>query len=317
MTAGDATAAGVSVVVPAYGVADRVTRQLDALAPQVVACGGEMVVVDDGSPDDTGGVAAAWAVDHPSVRCTVVRAPVRRGVNASRNAGVHFATADVLAFTDGDDEVRPGWLAALTAAAVGGAIAAGHFAWPGSSVTAPAPPFFGVDRPTAMGGAMAMRRAVVDDVGGFDEVILRGGTETEFVLRAGLAHGVAVVAVPQAVVDYHLPADPGGRRRREFAMQRGFAVTARRVRSIPGAPNATFTVRSRLRDALGSAARVLTGGGDGRAESWRRVLADLVGVAWIIRTARRCPPRRVTDPATIAACYTVLAGPASNAVPGG
>lgn len=307
----------VSVVVPAHRVAGEIRRQLDAVGPQVVACAGEIVVVDDASPDGTGVVAAAWAAEHPEVRCTVVRARSQGGANASRNAGVHFAGGDVLAFTDGDDVVRAGWLAALRAAVRPGVIATGHFAWPGSAATKAVAPFFGIDLPMVLGSAMALPRPVFDAVGGFDEAIFRGGSESEFVLQACLARGATVVTVPAAVVEYHVPPGRTGRRRRRSQMQRGFAMVARRVRAIPGAPRSTFTARARARDAAGAAARVVVGGGAGRAESWDRLIVDLVGVGWIVRFARACPPRRGADAVAIAASYEVLVGPSLNAVPGG
>ncbi len=317
MATADASDLPVSVVVPAYRVSDVIERQLDALVPQVVALAGEIVVVDDASPDGTGAVAARWASARPDVRCTVLRCRRRLGVNASRNAGVHRSGADLIAFADGDDVVRPGWLAALVGAAAAHTIVTGEFAWPGSTSARRVAPFYGIPLPMALGSAMLIPRVLWRAVGGFDEEVTRGGTETEFVLQACLGHGATVVTVPAAVVEYHLPPVGPGRRRRVREQQRGFAIIARRVRGIPGAPASTFTFRSRSRDAVGAVARMVVGGGGGRAASLDRFVVDLAGIGWIARMAWRRPPRRGYDPDRMAVDYEVLAGPSSNAVPRG
>jgi glycosyltransferase involved in cell wall biosynthesis len=101
----------ISVVVPVYnegaGV-DRIVGQLlDQFAP-----GDELVVVDDGSRDDTGGRADRLARAHPDdVR--VVRRDKNGGVGAARNSGVAAAKHDLIAFTDAGCELDGNWLAAL------------------------------------------------------------------------------------------------------------------------------------------------------------------------------------------------------------
>ncbi|HWW62876.1 MAG TPA: glycosyltransferase [Thermoanaerobaculia bacterium] len=93
----------VSVVIPTYNRAATVGRAIDSVLAQGVAC--EIVVVDDGSTDDTASRLAAYGD-----RIRVVTQP-NGGVAAARNAGLRVATGDVIAFLDSDDEWLPGKLA--------------------------------------------------------------------------------------------------------------------------------------------------------------------------------------------------------------
>ena len=68
----------------------------------------EVVVVDDGSTDDS--VAAARAVADSRVR--IVRQE-RAGIAAARTSGLQRATGDWIMVLDPDDEVAAGWLARM------------------------------------------------------------------------------------------------------------------------------------------------------------------------------------------------------------
>jgi glycosyltransferase involved in cell wall biosynthesis len=82
-------------------------RTLDALEAQALDQPFEVLLVDDGSRDDTVAIAEARA---PFV--TVIRSEESRGPGAARNLGASHARAPVLAFTDSDCFPTPGWLAA-------------------------------------------------------------------------------------------------------------------------------------------------------------------------------------------------------------
>lgn len=98
----------VSVVVPAYNAAGILPAALASLAGQAAVH--EVLVVDDGSTDDTAAVAA----EHPGVR--VLRQD-NAGPSAARNRGIEEATGDWIGFLDADDRWLPGKLAAQLAAA--------------------------------------------------------------------------------------------------------------------------------------------------------------------------------------------------------
>lgn len=95
-----------SVIVPAYNAADTIGVCVRALARQTVPCDRfEVIVVDDGSTDDTAAVAAAAGA-------RVLRIP-HSGPAAARNAGARIARAPILLFTDADCEPGPTWVESM------------------------------------------------------------------------------------------------------------------------------------------------------------------------------------------------------------
>lgn len=101
----------VSVVVPTRNRASLLGRTLRSVCAQQ-AVDIEIVVVDDGSTDET---AAAAASADPRVR--VIRTAHPSGVSAARNRGIAAARGDWIAFCDDDDLWSPGKLAAQLAIA--------------------------------------------------------------------------------------------------------------------------------------------------------------------------------------------------------
>ncbi len=96
--------ADVAVVVPTFNRAHTLGASLDSLlAQRDVAL--EVIVVDDGSTDETAALLARY--DDPRVR--VIRG-AHAGIAAARNAGVAAATTPLVAFHDSDDLALPGRL---------------------------------------------------------------------------------------------------------------------------------------------------------------------------------------------------------------
>ncbi|ELY99705.1 family 2 glycosyl transferase [Natrialba chahannaoensis JCM 10990] len=98
----------VTVIIPTYNRAESLPRAIDsALEQSLLASDIEVVVVDDGSTDDTASVLAGY--DDPRVR-PVVHA-TNQGANVARNTGIDHARGEYVAFLDSDDEWHPDKLA--------------------------------------------------------------------------------------------------------------------------------------------------------------------------------------------------------------
>ena len=89
----------VTVVIPCYKQAHFLGEAIESVLNQTYPFR-EVVVVDDGSPDDTAAVAARY----PDVRC--VRQE-NRGLPAARNTGIRCSTGIRLVFLDADDRLLP------------------------------------------------------------------------------------------------------------------------------------------------------------------------------------------------------------------
>ncbi len=104
-----APATRVSVIIPAFNAAATIERCVRALDSQLDRAGtAEVIVVDDGSTDDT--AARAEAMD----RVRVIHA-AHRGAAAARNRGAQAARGDILLFTDADCEPTENWIAEMLA----------------------------------------------------------------------------------------------------------------------------------------------------------------------------------------------------------
>lgn len=96
----------VSVVVPCFNYGRFLAECLESVRAQTFE-GWECIVVDDGSTDDTGTIADAYAAKDGRFAC--VRQE-NRGLSAARNAGMRRARGDYLQLLDADDLLENGKL---------------------------------------------------------------------------------------------------------------------------------------------------------------------------------------------------------------
>ena len=93
----------ISVVVPVYDVERYLPACLDSVLAQTHT-DLQVIVVDDGSTDDSGAIADSYAARDDRVR---VLHTANQGLGAARNEGLRHATGDLIAFADSDDVVPP------------------------------------------------------------------------------------------------------------------------------------------------------------------------------------------------------------------
>jgi GT2 family glycosyltransferase len=245
----------VTVVVCTHNGALTLPETLSALEDQSLRAVCEVIVVDDGSTDDTPLVAQRDGIK-------VISHPVNQGLAAARNTGWRAATAPIVAFTDDDCRPREDWLARLLpalaehqeAAGVGGAVqvrGSDSFVTRYLERNNPLEPLETdlVERPSVagrlalylqraasgsthtgtravsslVGANMAYRVERLRTVGGFDERFRFGSEEEDLCRRLLRDEGATLLFCPTAVVDHEFRPGLGDTLRRSRAYGRGNA----------------------------------------------------------------------------------------------
>jgi glycosyltransferase involved in cell wall biosynthesis len=202
----------VSVIVPVRNRRDLLSELLAALAAQTYR-DFEVIVVDDGSTDGSGEVAAEAIVAGRPV--SVLRSSGAGAVEA-RCLGVASSTGAVLAFTDSDCVPDPSWLAAGVAAIDAGAAMV-------NGPTVPARPVEPLERSVASGEEclyptcnVFYTRSAYDAAGGFDAAAGRRWGFRPSRRARGLGYGedtllgwkvrrkAGAAFAPGAVVEHHV-----------------------------------------------------------------------------------------------------------------
>ncbi|WP_211248892.1 glycosyltransferase [Deinococcus frigens] len=160
-----------SVIIPARNEAAYLPLTLRALEAQHLAPA-EVIVVDNGSTDDTPEVARAWGAR--VLRCA------RPGVAQARQSGLEAARSDWIATTDADSLPSPQWLSLLDAATPGRVALYGPMGfcgvapqWAWASQQAYSAFLHGcrvVGKPNLAGANMAFSRQAALLAGGYPEV---------------------------------------------------------------------------------------------------------------------------------------------------
>lgn len=116
----------ISVIIPAYNAEATIRRACCSVLMQTYP-NVEMIVVNDGSRDDTWQILQEFETAHGNVQCIDQE---NAGVSRARNVGIEHARGEFLAFLDADDELTPNCLERLYAIAEenGCAIATGNYA---------------------------------------------------------------------------------------------------------------------------------------------------------------------------------------------
>lgn len=99
----------ISVIIPVYKVEKYLRRCLDSVLKQTFS-NFELILVDDGSPDNSGMICDDYA--RKDSRIQVIH-KVNEGVSIARNIGISIANGKFITFIDSDDEVEREYLEKL------------------------------------------------------------------------------------------------------------------------------------------------------------------------------------------------------------
>jgi len=199
----------VSVVTAAYNMGQYVRQAVDSVLAQAGPAV-EVIVVDDGSTDDTARALAAYA-DEPRVR---VISQANAGQTKAKNAGLRAARGEFVRFCDADNAWRPGKLLRqlpLLRANPAVGVVYGDVALIGpAGEPLPAPPVkrwsgritgrLLADNFVTFNTTLVPRR-VLEEFGGFDES-LRMAIDYDLWLRVSTKY--EFLHVPEPLVDYRI-----------------------------------------------------------------------------------------------------------------
>lgn len=115
----------ISIVVPVYKVEAYLHRCVDSILAQSFT-DFELILVDDGSPDNCGKICDEYAEKDKRIRVVHQK---NGGLSAARNAGIDIAQGEWISFIDSDDWIHPDYLRVLYEAATeqGTDISAGSY----------------------------------------------------------------------------------------------------------------------------------------------------------------------------------------------
>ncbi len=94
----------VSVIVPCYNVQDYLAQCLDSFVRDAARLGDQVILVDDGSTDQTPALCDRYGAEWP---CVQVIHQENGGLSAARNTGMEAAAGEYLQFVDSDDWLEP------------------------------------------------------------------------------------------------------------------------------------------------------------------------------------------------------------------
>ncbi|TQI70417.1 glycosyltransferase involved in cell wall biosynthesis [Gramella sp. Hel_I_59] len=202
-----------SVIIPTYNNAVTVITSIKCVMDQTFT-NWELVVVDDGSTDDTEKQVAPF-LDNP--RITYVKQK-NQGDTVARNHGASLTTGAFICFLDSDDKVTRNWLQDFydlresnTGYISCGWIARGKKSYPAVKKN------ISKHKYSSLSGTYSIRRDIFTEVGGYDPLLIQS-TNWEFTARAIECcekHHLSIVYTNNCNFEYTIHTDPSKKHMRD------------------------------------------------------------------------------------------------------
>lgn len=226
---------GVSVVIPAYNYARYLPEAIFSVLAQTYTTL-ELIIVDDGSTDDTADLCARYA----DPRFRYIRQE-NAGLSAARNTGIHHARHSHVAFLDADDRWEPGFLAAvadefsrLDARFAAVATACSRIDTHGELLPPPRQNFLLQGELTVatfclrnrpLSSSIVVRRSVFEECGGFDTSLRSSEDRDMWIRLTARGHRFFYLVAPLAAIRRH----PQNMSKNASRMKRNSGLVLRRA----------------------------------------------------------------------------------------
>jgi glycosyltransferase involved in cell wall biosynthesis len=268
------------VIIPCYNQARFLPEAIESVLDQTYPRR-EIVVIDDGSSDDTSRIAASYK------EARAIRQP-NQGVAQARNRGLRETSGECVVFLDSDDRLRPRALEAGLEALRRSPDAAFSYGW--SDLIASDGRFLGPSHRRIVQGdlytsllrqnlmqtlTMLFRRGPIEATGGFGTG-LDGAEDYELWLRLARSHGAA--ACREVVADYRL--HPASLSRKADLMSRSvlrvLQLQAAYVSGVSEREQALQEGLRRWRRVYYAESLVMSARANARARRWHRLALDVL-----------------------------------------
>ena len=92
----------ISVVIPMYNASKTIERALNSIKDQTLKCNYQIIVVNDGSKDNSQEIVEKYIADNPQLNIVLIN-QLNGGVSKARNTGLKHASGNFIALLDSDD----------------------------------------------------------------------------------------------------------------------------------------------------------------------------------------------------------------------
>jgi glycosyltransferase involved in cell wall biosynthesis len=203
----------VTIVIPAYNAETFLDEAIQSVLAQAIM-NWKLLIIDDGSTDDTAGIVRRYSAKDQRIQLVQ---QANQGVSIARNTGVQLAETDYIAFLDADDRWLPTKLAVhlkhlQSKPDLGISYGKVAFISPNgeatrtiasSRLTHLKPENLLYENPTITTSNIVVRRAVFQQVGGFDPE-MSYSEDLDWLFRVMCSQNWRVEGINQVLVEYRI-----------------------------------------------------------------------------------------------------------------